>query len=322
MLIIQSSEIDLYPGSQEERLPGFTPQFPHICSYALLPDDPAQGCIWHWHKSLELFRVEQGALLYHTPGGQRLFRAGSGGLINSNVLHRTKSLAPGTSMKIHLFEPALLAGIPGGTVEQRYVAPLIGQARPELLAFSPEDPAQAPILALLEESFALDETAFGYELRLQALLTQLWLLILEQYRPLSPAVPDRMEPSSEKVKQMMLFMNAHAAEKLSVADIAAAAFCSERECYRCFRACLHTTPSEYLQNIRLQMASQLLIRTTLSVTKVAQQCGLGSSSYFGAQFRQHFGCSPTVYRAKWQDVDTKWHKNDSRTAAPDATMEP
>ena len=76
MLRVLSSEIDLYPGSQEERLPGFSAQFPHITSYALLPDDPAQGCIWHWHKSLELFRVEQGALLYHTPGGQRLFRPG------------------------------------------------------------------------------------------------------------------------------------------------------------------------------------------------------------------------------------------------------
>ncbi len=128
MLRVLSSEIDLYPGSQEERLPGFSAQFPHITSYALLPDDPAQGCIWHWHKSLELFRVEQGALLYHTPGGQRLFRAGSGGIINSNVLHRTQSLEPGTAMKIHQFEPAFIAGIPGGTIEQRYVAPLVGPA--------------------------------------------------------------------------------------------------------------------------------------------------------------------------------------------------
>ena len=121
---------------------------------------------------------------------------------------------------------------------------------------------------------------------------------------------------------MILFMTAHAAEKLSVADIAAAAYCSERECYRCFRSCLHTTPSEYLQNIRLQMASQLLTRTKLAITDIAQQCGLGSSSYFGAQFRQHFGCSPTVYREKWQDIDTERHESDSGSAALDATMEP
>lgn len=78
MLTIRSSDIDLYPGSQEERLPGFSAQFPHICSHVLLPDGPAGACTWHWHKSMELFYVEKGALVYHTPGGQRLFRAGSG----------------------------------------------------------------------------------------------------------------------------------------------------------------------------------------------------------------------------------------------------
>ena len=86
MLTIRSSDIDLYPGSQEERLPGFSAQFPHICSHVLLPDGPAGACTWHWHKSMELFYVEKGALVYHTPGGQRLFRAGSGGMVNSNVL--------------------------------------------------------------------------------------------------------------------------------------------------------------------------------------------------------------------------------------------
>ena len=86
MRLISSAEIDLYPGSQQERLPGFSPQFPHICSHVLLPDGPAGGCIWHWHKSMELFYVDQGAIIYHTPGGQRLFRAGSGGMVNSNVM--------------------------------------------------------------------------------------------------------------------------------------------------------------------------------------------------------------------------------------------
>ena len=149
----------------------------------------------------------------------------------------------------------------------------------------------------------------------------MWLAFVQQLPQLAPAAPER-STASDKVKQMILFMTAHAAEKLSVADIAAAAFCSERECYRCFGTCLHTTPSDCLQNIRLQMASQLLLQTKLAVTDIAQRCGLGSSSYFGAQFRQHFGCSPTAYRAKWQDIDTPGHKSDSRTAASDATMEP
>lgn len=45
MRLISSAEIDLYPGSQQERLPGFSPQFPHICSHVLQTDGPAGGCI-------------------------------------------------------------------------------------------------------------------------------------------------------------------------------------------------------------------------------------------------------------------------------------
>lgn len=318
MLIIRSSDIDLYPGSQEERLPGFSPQFPHICSHVLLPDGPT-GCIWHWHKSMELFYVDKGALVYHTPGGQRLFRAGSGGMVNSNVLHRTQSLENGTTLRLHLFEPELLAGVPGGTVQQRYLAPLVQRPGLELLSLSPQVPGQAAALETLRQSLALDEAAFGYELRLQAMLGELWLAFLQQLPQREPAASER-NGASDKVKQMLLFMTAHAAEKLSVAQIAAAAFCSQRECYRCFGACLHTTPTDYLRNLRLQMAGRMLVQTTLAVTDIAQQCGFGTSSYFGAQFRQHFGCSPTAYRAKWQDIDIPWHKNDSGAPSPDATM--
>ena len=312
MLMIRSSDIDLYPGSQEERLPGFSAQFPHISSYVLPPDGSTGSCIWHWHRSMELFYIEKGALRYHTPGAQRLFRAGSGGMVNSNVLHHTQTLEPGTILRLHLFEPELISGIPGGTVEQRYIVPLVHRSGLELLTLSPYDPEQAEALELLWQSLTMDETALGYEMQLQSLLSRIWLAFVRQLPAEIPA-PTASDSSSEKAKRMLLYMTAHAAEKLSVSDIASAAFCSERECYRCFRACLHTTPSDYLQNLRLQMASRMLIETQTPITEVAQQCGLGSSSYFGAQFRQNFGCSPSAYRKKWQDIESSRHKSDSKT---------
>ena len=308
--MLKVSTVDLYPGSKEERLPGFTPQFPHLSSCSPLDNFPRRGAPWHWHKSVELFYVESGALIYQTPGGQRLFRAGSGGLVNSNVLHQTQAVEGGTECVLHLFEPELVAGIPGGTVEQKYIAPLRDASGLELIELSPEDPVQAETLRLLRESFALDEAAFGYELRLQAALSTLWLRLVEQVHPAPAAVPVP-DPASEKIKPMMLYIHAHLAEKLPIRDLAAAAFCSERECYRVFREVLHTTPAEYVQNVRLQLACKLLMETQDSATSIAQQCGLGSASYFGAQFRTKMGCTPTEYRKRWQDIDIEWHETDS-----------
>ena len=304
------SSVDLYPGSKEERLPGFTPQFPHLASCSMLERYPQKTAPWHWHRSVELFYVKSGALVYHTPGGQRLFRAGAGGFVNSNVLHQTRAVECGepSVQYVHLFEPELVAGISGGVVEQRYVAPLLAAPELELLALRPEDPEQAETLRLLEESFALDETAFGYELQLQAMLCEIWLRLVRQADPQMKPAQTAFRPASEKIKPMMLYIHAHLAERLSVGQIAAAAFCSERECYRAFHDSLHTTPGVYVQTVRLQMACKLLIETERPITEVAQQCGLGSSSYFGAQFRQEFGCTPTEYRLKWQDPDTGWQK--------------
>lgn len=301
MLQIASDQVDLYPDSQEERLPGFVPQFPHISSRAILHS----GSPWHWHKSFELFYVEYGVVEYRTPHEQRLFRAGSGGLVNSNILHSTHCSVPGATARLHLFEPVLLAGIPGGTVEQRYVTPLLAPGAPELLTLSPEDPAQKQALELLRQSLYLDETAFGYELELQSLLARVWVQLLRPLEHSAPAAPAHADTAAEKVKQMMLYIHAHYADKLAVADLAAAAFCSQRECYRCFQLCLHQTPAEYLQHVRLQAACKLLIETDIPVTEIAQRCGFSSSSYFGAQFRQEYSCTPTQYRQKWQDTDSR-----------------
>jgi len=63
------------------------------------------------------------------------------------------------------------------------------------------------------------------------------------------------------------------------------------------------TPVEYIKSYRLQEACRQLAREQKPVTAVSHACGLGSSSYFGKVFREYMGCTPTQYRAKWQDCD-------------------
>lgn len=46
---------------------------------------------WHWHEEVELFYIENGVLEYDIPKGRIVFPKGSGGLVNSNVLHMTKA---------------------------------------------------------------------------------------------------------------------------------------------------------------------------------------------------------------------------------------
>ncbi len=56
------------------------------------------------------------------------------------------------------------------------------------------------------------------------------------------------------------------------------------------------TPMEWLNERRLQMASQYLSGTHKSVGEIAEDCGFPDQFYFSRVFRQHYGQSPLRYR--------------------------
>ena len=250
--------------------------------------------------------MESGEIRYHTPGGTELFPAGTGGMVNSNVLHMTQMLSRTEEniQYLHIFDPVLISGAYGNLIEKKYVTPLAAASQLELIRLTPDVPEQAEILTMIRQAFRLDENEFGYEVRLRNALSQIWLKLLELSS--SELIHEETAPdkkSDDKIKTMMIYIHDHFAEKISVRDLAAAAFLSERECYRVFQNCLHMTPTEYLTSIRLQMACRMLAETRESVTDIGHACGLGSSSYFGKTFREHTGYTPLEYRRKWQDND-------------------
>lgn len=127
-------------------------------------------------------------------------------------------------------------------------------------------------------------------------------MLFELSRPMQEK-GGKYNKNNDKIKLMMAYIHEHYSEKISISELAAAAYLSERECFRVFHDCLHTTPVEYIKTYRLQAACQMLARGQEPVTVISQACGLGSSSYFGKVFREYAHCTPLEYRRKWQDSD-------------------
>ena len=287
-------------GSREELLPGFAPDFPYIASRVEMDYYPDRSAPWHWHGAVELSYTQKGCIRYHTPGGAVLLPEGSAALVNANVLHMTTAEA-GTVQLLHIFEPSLL-GRPESRIGERYLTPLTAAGQVEVLPLLPGDPAREAVLEQVKAAFRLSPDEFGYEIRLRNTLAEIWLAFFELARPLFNA-PARRGKGSKKTKEMMAYVHERYAEKITVSDLAGAAFLSERECFRAFREHLRTTPAEYVRSCRLQQACRLLLESKASVTEVGQLCGLGSSSYFGRTFREAMGCTPSEYRRKWRDID-------------------
>lgn len=95
------------------------------------------------------------------------------------------------------------------------------------------------------------------------------------------------------------FMEEHLADAtLSNAVVANHAGISEVYLRRLFREARHTTPKQYILELRIRKARQLLAEGHLSVSEIAERCGFSSVYHFSRAFRRAAGSSPTDYGKK------------------------
>ncbi|MPW19635.1 helix-turn-helix domain-containing protein [Paraburkholderia sp. CNPSo 3157] len=109
--------------------------------------------------------------------------------------------------------------------------------------------------------------------------------------------------TADKVHAAGRWLKNNCHRPVSVADAAHACAMSQRTLLRYFQACLGTSPSEYLQRARLDLACALLAETSLPADKIARRVGLTDGGRLGKLFRRCIGKSPTEYRA-WQRART------------------
>ena len=83
---------------------------------------------------------------------------------------------------------------------------------------------------------------------------------------------------------------------LTVSEIAASVKISETYCRRMFTQNFGVSPKQYLIDMRIKLAKQLLLEDEKLISDIAESCGFGSVYHFSRTFKQATGMSPTEYR--------------------------
>jgi AraC-like DNA-binding protein len=108
-----------------------------------------------------------------------------------------------------------------------------------------------------------------------------------------------MSPSDQNTDQLafaMKYIEAHIQDPtLSNVELAKYLGISEVYLRKQFQACYHTTPKQYILDIRIRKAKQLLIDTPLAIAAIAEECGFSSAYHFCRCFKQRTGKTPTQY---------------------------
>jgi AraC-like DNA-binding protein len=110
-------------------------------------------------------------------------------------------------------------------------------------------------------------------------------------RSMAPSAADE-----RRISRVLHHIEAHAAEPLDLAGLAAIACMSKYHFLRCFRRIVGLTPHQYLLGLRLRRAALRLCRSSAPVSAIAYDAGFGDLSTFNASFRACFGTSPGIFR--------------------------
>jgi AraC-like DNA-binding protein len=101
------------------------------------------------------------------------------------------------------------------------------------------------------------------------------------------------------LRKFTSYVEANLAEQnLTVESLSEAFGLSRVQLFRKTKALLGESPNDFIQQVRLKKASQLLLESDLTVAEVAYQSGYSSPGYFSTAFKGRYGCSPSEWREK------------------------
>ncbi|MGZ0147368.1 helix-turn-helix domain-containing protein [Kribbella sp. WER1] len=108
--------------------------------------------------------------------------------------------------------------------------------------------------------------------------------------------PVRRDRGPLVVEAMQRHLRDNLSRPITVRDVAAAAHLSERHAERLFTQQTGDSIMSTLWRLRLELAAQLLLDHTLSVTDVARACGYSDVRPFSTAFKRKYGRTPGDHR--------------------------
>jgi len=97
-------------------------------------------------------------------------------------------------------------------------------------------------------------------------------------------------------QDLIYYINTHYMEKLTLNELSKQYYFNSNYLCLLFKKHLNTSFSNYIFEIRMEKAKELLLDYRYSVSDVAQKVGYSEYSYFNRSFKKYFGITPSAFK--------------------------
>lgn len=247
----------------------------------------------HWHEETEIVYVESG-ILYLTIGEDVC--TGKGGdifLVNAGDIHGMHWERPDTSYVTILFPVSSLLFLNMDSSTREYLIPLSEQKTGFIHKLT--DTAAYPrILAAVQKLLELNtEKPPAYQLGTKSCLLDILYQLFSA--GLTGKVPAEAG-NGPLCREILSYLKENCTGEISLSAAASRFHMSEKYFSRFFKKTFSLTYVDYVNQLRIERAADLLTHSDLPVTEIALRCGFSSCSYFNRRFKELTGVTPRAYR--------------------------
>ena len=251
----------------------------------------------HWHEEAELTLITKGDCLYQIDLVDYEVNEGDLVFIPPLMLH---SIAQGKSEEIYsetyVFHINFLGGNSTDICSTRYLTPMMNQEYAMPCLITPAHPAYASLRKIFNQIGSLyDEALTGYELALKSLFLQAVFLLLQYSTRTTSGDTGTL---SDKLKNVLDYIELHYAENISVSDLAKLCYFSDYHFMRFFKKHMNMTCVEYINNLRLEKAVELFEQGNTEILNVSLSVGFHNLSYFYRAFKKKYRMTPLSFIKK------------------------
>lgn len=244
----------------------------------------------HFHKEFEIFRIDEGEMLFCTDNTKLKATAGEFVFINSFLIHEVKILSDkcqATYFQVDL-QPYINSLF---DIEDNFLYHFIQiQESEKIKVFSTDKICD--IINMLEYELMHKQKYFDIQAK-----AYIYQLIVYLYRKNFILDYTRFNKKSIlKIIPVIDYINENLDKKIYLDDVCSLLHIDKFYFCKLFKQTMGATLTEYVNFARMYKAKQLLIGYKTSVSEVSTVCGFSSIQYFNKLFKKQYGVSPTEYR--------------------------
>ena len=238
----------------------------------------------HWHRSVEIFLVLEGELVFMIDDVRFPLKAVDLMIVNSNEIHSIEAPLPNNTI-----------------VLQIPVSCFFGYLEEDQAVFAKQSrEAELELSRLVLKIYqCYQEKGEAYGLEILSLFYRLLYLLVTRFKE---AEPDQRrikhKRDLDKLSQITAYMKKNYDQELSLESVADHFGFSPTSLSRMFRRYADVTYKTYLLDLRTRYALREMMNTDHSLSDVALNNGFPNSRAFAKAFMSRYGCLPSVYRQR------------------------